>query len=103
MEDAAEDGFTRSTREMWQFPQLGELLLGFTGEILPVRLLEIGEGVAGEVRDVGGENAPETEDDGKVVGVEGFDGGPVQVQGEVGGGERDVRGGWGAMGGKTSG
>ena len=56
-----------------------------------------------KVWDVGGENAPETDDDGEVVRVEGFDGGPVQVQGEVGGGERDVRGGWGAMGGKTSG
>ena len=59
--------------------------------------------MAREVRDVGGESAPETDDDGEVVGVEGFDGGPVQIQGEVSGGKRDVRGRWRAMGGKAGG
>ena len=50
-----------------QFSKTGEPLLGFTGEALPISLSEICEGVAGEVRDVGGENAPETDDDREVI------------------------------------
>ena len=73
----AEGGLTRSTRGGERIPKTGKLLLGFTGETLPVGLLEVCEGVAGEVRDVSGENAPEADDDGEVVGVKGIDGSPV--------------------------
>ena len=51
-EDTAEGGLPRSTRGRLQFPQAGELLLGFTGEALPIGLLKVSECVAREVRDV---------------------------------------------------
>lgn len=60
-----------------QFPEIGKLLLSITSEALPVSLFEICECMTGEVRDVSGENAPETDDDWEVIRIKGFNGGPV--------------------------
>ena len=51
-ENLAEEGLTQFTRGWQEFAEISELPLSVTGESQPVSFLEVGEGLAGEVRDV---------------------------------------------------
>ena len=82
--------------------EASERLLRLLGERGPVRLFEVGEGDVGGLHHCCGETPPEADEDGKVVGVKGSEGRPVKVEGYVGGGDGEVRGGWKSLGWESS-
>ena len=100
-EDFAELGFTGTCRGGWL--KKSKCLLSFPSERLPVRFPQVGEGDAGGLGGLRGEGPPKVDEYGEVVGVEGSEGGPLEIGGYFGSGYGEVWGGRVSMGGKAGG
>ena len=70
--------------------KITEGFLRFLGERAPVGLAEIGEGVVRGFWEVHGERISQLDKDGEVIGVQGNEGEPLRVYGNVWGGYSNV-------------